>query len=129
MKKMILIAAILLVTGFSNAIAQKHNRPPSLHPIPSFNYPITTLNTAFQETSVHGLPSREKRDMDVVISTSSTSTNNVSATVYIVKEYGTTVLGPFTVYPDQVLEVPIDYDQWGVVIQCDDPITASVWIE
>lgn len=125
MKKVILIAAIILVTGLNSLVAQRLQ----LNPIPSFNVPLTSLNTGFQEKKTHGLPLREKREMDITITTSSTSPILIFATVYVVKDYGSVVLGPFTIHLDEPLSVPIDGGQWGVVIHSDWDLTASVWTE
>lgn len=125
MKKVLLIVTLLLVTGLSDLLAQNNQ----INPIPSYNFPISSLFTAFQEKPTHSAPQREKRDMDIVISSSSSNPGQVSAKVWVVKENALLALGPFTVYPDQVLSVPIDNGQWGVIIKTDDNVTASVWID
>ena len=75
------------------------------------------------------LPAREKRDMEIVVSSSSTSWLPVTAKVWVVKDNGVIIVGPFTVVPEQQLTVPIDAGKWGVLIQSDWNITASVWID
>jgi len=41
----------------------------------------------------------------------------------------TTILGPFYLGCDQILEVPIDDRAWGVLIESEDEILVDVWIE
>lgn len=125
MKKVILIAAIILFTGLNGLLAQL----PQINPIPSFNFQLTAQSTGFREAKVHGIPSREKRDMDVVISTSSSFPILVFANVWVVKDNGSVILGPFTIYLDEPLSVPIDNGQWGVIIRSDWDLTTSVWID
>jgi hypothetical protein len=127
MKKFLLIAAIIFVSGMSGLYAQRHRN--YINPIPSYNYPVTNEVAAFQEKLNHGNPLREKRDMDVVISSSSSSPMLIFAQVWVVKDAGSVILGPFIIYPDDQLSVPIDNGQWGVVIKSEWDITASVWID
>ncbi|MCX6305714.1 MAG: hypothetical protein NT040_12195 [Bacteroidetes bacterium] len=124
MKKITLIAAFILIAGLTGLFAQHIN----INPIPSFNYQLTALNTGFQERLSHGTPGREKRDMDVVISSSSTSPIPVFAKVWLAKD-GIVVKGPYTIFLDQLLSVPISDGQWGVIIKCDWDVAASVWID
>jgi hypothetical protein len=126
MKTAILLTAFVFVTGISGLFAQHFE----INPIPSYNYELTSQNTGFQEKKIHSSPSREKRDMEVVISSSSTSPMPVYAKVWVVKDNGSVTLGPYVVLVDEQLSVPIDNDGiWGVVIRCDWNGLASVWIE
>jgi len=125
MKKIILIVALFLFTGMSGLLAQHFQ----INPIPSYNYQLTALSTGFQELLSHSTPAREKRDMDVVISSSSTSPIPIFATVWVVKENGVIILGPYTIFLDELLSVPIDNGQWGVVVRCDWDVNVSVWID
>jgi hypothetical protein len=125
MKKLFFVAIFIVFAGLNGLVAQ--NLP--TYPIPSFNVELTATNTAFQEPKVHGNPNREKREMDIVISSSSTSLHGVYAKVWVVKDNGSVVKGPFRLYLDHVLEVPIDNGQWGVVINCKWDVSASVWTD
>ena len=126
MKTTILLTAMFFFAGISGLFAQNMQ----INPIPSFNYQLTALTTGFQENPTHGVPLREKRDMDVVISSSSTSPIPIFATVWVVKDNGSRILGPYTVLLDELLSVPIDNSgKWGVVIKCDWDVLASVWID
>ena len=128
MKKMILFVAFVLIAGTYGGYAQKRAAA-GVYPIPSFNVPLAIGNSLFEEPNAHALPTREKRDMDVVISTSSTSFVQEWATVYVVKKNENIILGPYTVYPDQLLSVPIDNGHWSVLISSQFVINASVWID
>ncbi|MFZ4520652.1 MAG: hypothetical protein ACOYNC_03045 [Bacteroidales bacterium] len=125
MKKFILVAALILFAGIISVNAQHYN----INPIPSYNVQLTDPNTAFQEIVTHTTPSKEKREMDVIISSSSTWPVLVWAKVWVVKENGTTIKGPYYIFLDRKLSVPIDYGQWGVVIQSSWSVSASVWID
>jgi hypothetical protein len=126
MKKFILVTAVLLLTGFTSLYAQ--NFP--IQPIPSYGCPLVTERTGFQEIMTHATPGREKREMDVVISSSSTHPQMVSAKVWVIKDNGTIVKGPYRIYLDQLLSVPIDNGKWNVVIKCKfSNINACVWID
>ena len=124
MKNFTLIAAFVLFAGLNGLFAQ--NFP--IYPIPSYNCQLTTLKTGFQQKT-HVLPGREKRDMDVVISSSSTNPFWVYAKVWVVQGTGSEVKGPYIIFLNQLLSVPIDNTgQWGVIIDCNWDVAASVWI-
>lgn len=123
MKKGLLIAAFIFVTGVSGLFAQQF----VVNPIPSYNFEITGQTTAFREKNATN--TREKREMDVVISSSSTASFPIYATVWISKNSNSVILGPFTIHPDEQLSVPIDGSKWTVLINCNWSITASVWTE
>jgi hypothetical protein len=125
MKTTILLATFVLLTGISGLFAQNLQ----INPIPSYNVQISDLNTGFRELKSHGLPTREKRDMEVVISSSSTSPIPVFAKVWVVKENSGIILGPFTAFDNEQITVPIDNGQWSVVIRCAWDVNASVWID
>ncbi len=127
MKKIILIVAFILFTGLNGLLAQRLY----FNPIPSFNCPVTAESTAaFKELKTHPQgTNREKRDMDVIISSSSTSIFSIFANVWIVKENENIVLGPYQIFENETLTVPIDNGRWGVVIRSDWNVTASVWTD
>jgi hypothetical protein len=125
MKTAILISTFLLFAGLNGLFAQHYQ----INPIPSFGVQLTDPTTGFQELLTHGAPNREKREMDVEITASTTSTMPIFAKVWVVKKNGHKIKGPFTIFPGQLLSVPIDHGQWGVVIKCDWSVSASVWID
>ncbi|MDP1622572.1 MAG: hypothetical protein Q8M08_09580 [Bacteroidales bacterium] len=126
MKKIILITSLfVLFAGLNGLFAQQIQ----INPIPRFNYQLTALNTGFQEAIKYTGTNREKRDMDVVISSSSVSVIPVFATVWVVKN-NVIFNGPYTIFMNEPLIVPIDNSgRWGVIIRCDWSVLASVWID
>jgi len=71
-----------------------------------------------------------KREMDVRVNCSGVSSNGkCQATVWVYSLDGETILGPYTVNGGDVLSVPIDDRDWGVLVSTDDDITVDVWIE
>ena len=80
MKKFFFVSIFFLFTGIASVVAQSF----PVNPIPSYNVSLTTLNTGFQEIRprINPLPSREKRDMEVTISSSSTSSMTIFAKDY-----------------------------------------------
>jgi hypothetical protein len=133
MKKVILVATLILFSGLNCLLAQRVNMHPvssRVLPIPSYNVKVKGKTTSFKELNNQDpILTREKRDMDVEISTSSTAPITVFATVWVVKANSLIINGPYIVYSDQTLSVPIDNEQWGVVINSDWEVFASVWID
>ena len=125
MKKIILVTALIIFAGLNSLVAQQL----PINPIPSYNFPLVSQNTAFQERLVAGTHGREKREMNIVITSSSTHQYPVYAKVWVVKENGSKILGPFTVLPDHGIQVPIDHGKWGVIIRTNWNLAASVWID
>jgi hypothetical protein len=129
MKQLILIAAFTLLTGMNILVAQK------IQPIPSFDYKLNKETIEFVESNKSFLPSapadsREKREMEIVISSSSTSPFDAFATVWLVKKKNNMVKGPYTIFQDQQFTKTIDKGEWSVVMVCNfDNIKASVWID
>jgi hypothetical protein len=124
MKKIILLSALIFFTSLGNIFAQNY----PVNPIPSFNFQLATGQAVFSETkTVHN--TREKRDMDVVISTTNHSRIPVFAKVWVVKANGHVVKGPYRVVANQQLSVPIDNGSWGVVVKCDWEVSVDVWID
>ena len=121
MKKIILLSVVIYFTCLCGLHAQVIN------PIPSFAFPITTHQTVFGELKASN--GKEKRDMDVEISTASHGSTPISATVWVVKKNGNTVRGPFTIYPGDLLSVPIDNGKWGVIVNCDWSVLVNVWVD
>jgi hypothetical protein len=124
MKKIILFSVILFFTGLNVIMAQLAK----VNPIPFYNYPLTEQYAAFQEQGTGG-ETREKRDMDVEVKTSSDAVTEIFATVWIVKKNGSEVLGPYTVFCNEILSVELPKGKWGVIVNCRWNVDVSVWIE
>jgi hypothetical protein len=125
MKKVFFFSIILFFSGLNVLLAQIVK----VNPIPSYNYQLTNQYAGFQELG-GGNDTREKRDMDVEVTTSSDGGGtHIFATVWIVKKNGTQVLGPYNVYCNERLSVELPRGKWGCVIHCDWDVNVSVWIE
>jgi hypothetical protein len=126
MKKITLLAAFLIFAGMNVLLAQKQKA----NTIPSFKFHLTTVYTTFQEQNSTGnTQQREKRDMEVVISSSAGAPAPIPATVWVANEKGTEVLGPYEVFDGELLSVPIDNGKWGVVINCTWDANVDVWVD
>lgn len=124
MKKLTLLAIIIFFIGLTSAFAQT----PVVNPIPSFNFPMNEPLAVFHEGKIKSA-NREKREMDVMVTTRSTNMGSIYATVYVFKIKPNKILGPFIVFSGDELEVPIDNSKWGVTVECSDPIDVSVWTD
>jgi hypothetical protein len=129
MKKLILLAAFTFLTGINVLVAQKGHT----QPIPSFDYKLNRETTEFVESHKSLLPpgnSKEKREMEIVITSSSTSPVDAFAKVWLIKNKGSVIKGPYTIYVDHQFSKTIDKGEWSVVMVCDfDNIQTSVWID
>ena len=124
MKKLILLIVVLFFGGLNIMMAQFAG----INPIPSYNFQMTTEYAGFEELEPVN-QTREKRDMTVEVTSSSRDETRISATVWMVKKNSTKVLGPYTIYVNELLSVEIDNGKWGVIIQCGSDINVSVWAE
>jgi len=133
-RKLLVVVLLFLFCGSKQAFSQ--------YPIPSYNVNVICKAT-FQEsqgsTGVSllnrnnngqvGAP-MAKREMDIRVNCSGVSPNGTcQATVWVYSLDGQTILGPYTVNGGDVLSVPIDDRDWGVLVITDDDITVDVWIE
>jgi hypothetical protein len=124
MKKISLFSVILFFTGLNISLAQLAK----VNPIPYYNYPLTEQYAGFQEPGPDG-ETREKRDMEVEVTTMSDGEGrDIFATVWIVKKTGNKVLGPYTVFCDEILSVELPRGKWGVIVNCTWDVNVSVWI-
>ncbi len=121
MKKIFLLVTAIFFTSLIGLKAQNYN----VNPIPSYQYPLNNQVALFGEIRVSN--SKEKRDMDVEISTANHGSAPVYATVWVVKKNGNVVKGPYFVTPYDPLSVPIDNDKWGVIVKCDWNVFVDVW--
>lgn len=124
MKKIILLFVGIYLLSLSQVVAQNYN----VNPIPSFNYIMTSQTAYFGEINTQLNSQKEKRDMDVEISTANHSPFPIFAKVWVVRKSGNVVKGPYILHNNQLLSVPIDHGKWGVVIQCTWDVYANVWI-
>ena len=122
MKKIILFSVVLFFAGLNMTIAQVA----VVKSIPTYNYYMTEQNAAFMEPGSG--ETREKRDVNVVITSSGDAIGEVFATIFIVKKDGSQVMGPFTVYDGQPFSQDLPKGKWGVTVNCSWDVSLSVWI-
>ena len=122
MKKLILISVICLFAGLNNVFSQKTG---NINPIPSFNV-LVEGKSAFDGAN-SGSNTKKKRDVIVRVSSTSHNMTTGDATVWVVKDFGAVVLGPFTVGFEEQLDIPVDEGNWGVVIKSETSVLADVW--
>ena len=123
MKKIILLSVVLIFTGLNGLMAQFSK----LNPIPCYNYQMTGAYAGFQEPGQNN-QTREKRDMNVEVTTSSDAMTEIFATVWIVEQNGSRVLGPYTIDCNEILSVELPSGTWRAVINCSWAVNVSVWI-
>jgi hypothetical protein len=130
--KLQIILLLLLFCSFQRAFAH--------YPIPSFNQPVVGIAN-FQESQlspggniVNGkindgrFSPMTRRVINIkIIHTVATPNGPSDATVWVYSLDKQTIIGPFTVY-DDVLSVPIDDRDWGVIVDSDDEVIVDVWI-
>ena len=122
MKTLSWIFMLLMLAFFGSARAQS----PSFYPIPSYNIAVEG-STDFQET--FSVNSRGKRDINVHIHHKNLlDTSFCSAVVYIYSFDLEDKLGPFTVNCGETLIQEIDERMWGVTVESEYAVVASVWI-
>jgi hypothetical protein len=102
-----------------------------VYPIPSYNIEVNGYANFTQSTLNQAqlrVQPMEKVEMNVIIKSSSGSTD-CQATVWVYSLDNNTVLGPFTVSCDQLLQVSIDTSEsWGVLVDTDEDLLVSVWV-
>jgi hypothetical protein len=125
MKKIVFLLTVILLASMVRLVAQNY----TVNPLPSYNFKMTDPQALFGELRGQLGNSREKRDMDVIISTTNHSPIPVVAKVWVVKNAGSVVMGPYFIVPNQLLTVGIDYGKWGVIVKCDSEVYVDVWID
>jgi len=132
-KELILAVLLLLLFGLQKAFCQ--------YPIPSYNVNVTSWANFQEHPLSSGVSTRNsnnaggvgspmaKRNMNVQVNCCGfASTDSCKATVWVYSLDGETILGPFTVYGGDILSVPIDDRDWGVIVSTEVDITVDVWI-
>jgi hypothetical protein len=125
MKTLVFMTAFIFLTGVSGLVAQEVK----INPIPSFDFLLAEGSAVFGEIRTDGDASREKRQMEVVVSSTSHGLQTVFATVMIIKENKEVVLGPFLVNDGEKLTVGIDDGKWGVVVRSSYEVLVNVWTD
>jgi hypothetical protein len=120
MKKLILFLMILTLGAGINLQAAK--------PIPSYKEKVSRVAN-FKEKHLgdfgpdNGI--KGKRYMVVVAQVAGPSKTPITIWVYSLDLRD--IMGPYTVEGSGEIEVPIDGREWGVLVQCEDKCSVSVW--
>jgi hypothetical protein len=127
MKKITGLALFIFILSCTDAKSQGG----PVYPIPSYNIEVNGYANFTQSTLNQAqlrVQPMEKVEMNVIIKSSSGSTD-CQATVWVYSLDNNTVLGPFTVSCDQLLQVSIDTSEsWGVLVDTDEDLLVSVWV-
>jgi hypothetical protein len=124
MKKTFLFTIMLVSLGFIHSYSQGI----PVYPIPSYNVSVNGYANFMENTQSQIIVyPAEKREVDVEVKTPSGS-SDCQATAWVYSLDNTTVLGPFAVDCNEPLQVEIDDRAWGVLIDTDEELLVSVWI-
>lgn len=131
--KLLAVVLLFLFCGSKQAFSQ--------YPIPSYNVNVTSWANFQEHPLSSGVSTRNsnnaggvgspmaKRNMNVQVNCCGfASTDSCKATVRVYSLDGEKILGPFTVYGGDILSVPIDDRDWGVIVSTEVDITVDVWI-
>lgn len=126
MKKTFFITVVMVVLGFIHGYGQGLQ----VYPIPSYNVDVNGFANFRETTQFQALVQpAEKRVLDVQVKTVSGS-NDCQATIWVYTLDNSILLGPYTVYCNQPYQVAIDPSElWGVLVDMDEDLLVSVWID
>lgn len=122
MKKLISFLLILVLGASIQLQASK--------PIPSYKQKVDKAAN-FQEKNnggdTYNPGMKGKRNMLIVSNVIGPAKLPVNIWVYSLD--GKDILGPFVIYGDGQISVPIDDRLWGVIVQCDGKVEVSVYTD
>lgn len=136
MKNLIIavLVAFVAMAPFKDTNAQFKSKIQN-YSIPAFNVPVSN-NTTFEQPqnifkkAPEGDRERIRANVEVQPPYPMNAPNAIIATVEFYSLDGQTVVGPFDVYEDEILEVDLDDAEWGVtVLEVIDGSEMSVWME
>ena len=123
MKKLICFLMILALGAGIHVQASK--------PIPSFKAKISNAANFQEKNTGCNAPMsgdlKGKRSMIIMANVVGPAKTPVIIWVYSLDL--TTVLGPFVIFGDGQITVPVDDRDWGVIVQCTDKVEVSVYSE
>ena len=122
-QKRSLLLFFLLIAGM---IAFSQNQGPKKpYPIPSIRLTMSGKE-AFKDYGSNG-NTRERRELNIQTSTTSHGIIPNLTKVWVVKNNGAIVLGPYYVLDGQLLRVPVDFGSWGAIIKSNEEIVVNIW--
>jgi len=96
-------------------------------PIPSYKDAVSKTANYKEKQHNEDLKTDPKGKRSMIIVANVVGPAKTPITIWVYSLEGHTVLGPFVIYGDGELTVPIDNRPWGVVVQCDGKVVISVW--
>jgi|ERR1035438_5523199 hypothetical protein len=125
MKTKIIFILFVMVCFFTKAMAQ--------YPIPSYNVYVAQP-TYFEEQTNNVLQNaiaitEGRRQVNISGQCPTISSHLPCAEVWVFSLDKQDILGPYYLYNDDILQVPIDSRTWGVYIEGSYELDASVWID
>jgi hypothetical protein len=119
------IAFLMILTLWAGITLQ------ASRPIPSFKANVE-YRANFQEMnqsnkSNNGPNSGEKGKRYMIVVTNVAGPVSPPISVWVYSLDGLDILGPYTLYGDDQISVPIDDRDWGTIIQCNVKCDVSVW--
>lgn len=120
MKKLITMLMILTLWAGISLQASK--------PIPSYNVNISsTANFQEKDRNKNDPNSGEKGKRYMIVVTNVAGPSKLPIIVWVYSLDGRDIQGPFTLYGNDEISVPIDDRDWGTIMQTTEKSTVSVW--
>lgn len=102
------------------------------YPIPSYNVPIFPAGT-FNQSEITPTKGKdapmEKQVIIIHVSQTMPDSETNVVTIYVYNLQDSTVFGPYYVTGDSTLNIPIGYGDWGVLVESEEKVFVSVWIQ
>ena len=121
--KKIYFLAVLLILPFLAKQSFAQNIP--TYNIPSYDIWVNGTTDFREQTTTETILG--KRDVNVEVRTNGHSSEACACTVWVYRLDLTTTLGPYTVACGQTLQVEIDEEQLGVLVNPGTELYVSVW--
>lgn len=122
MKKIMLFGILLFFVSFLKINAQGIKT----YPIPSYNI-LSNGSSNFKEMVAKNILFQSRGHREVNVKNSGGQLCPIQIWVYSID--GQSILGPFTVNPDETIRIEIDEREWGVYSESECEAIISVWIE
>jgi hypothetical protein len=122
--KNICLFSLFFIAGLQFAYAQ--------YPIPSYNA-IVNEKAAFRESGSSGIQPYcrinidKKRIINVELHGAKGQLSDVIVYAYSLDHQS--ILGPYPLYPNQVLQIEIDEREWGILVESGTEVVVDVWID
>ena len=127
MKNVFLLLSMFLLMGTGH---QMYAQSIPTYPIPSYNVKVDgTVNFQEQSQEDQGDSPLARRKVKVGIGSVSNQPSVCEASVLVYRLDQSISYGPYTVGCGQTLDVEIDYNLWGVLVESEVEVFVDVYIE